>query len=197
MFEYIREDLRRFHDVDYVHAGQQHNSWDRFIEVIRISWHTPSLKALVVYRLGRWLNGTRQVPMWWPVIAVLTPLYWILRIYYRAAYDICLELSADIGPGLYIGHFGGICIQNCRLGINCAIQQEVRIGPTLNDADGPTIGNGVWIGAHARIEGRITVGDRATIAAGAKITSDVNEGCLMLGNPSRLCRKNYDNGAFL
>lgn len=200
MFENIREDLRRFHNVDHVYDGRQYSEyprWHRRIKVIRIFWHNPSFKALVAYRLGRWLRSMLRIPLWWPVIAVFTPAYWLLSMYYRVAYDICLELSADIGPGLYIGHFGGIRIRNCRLGTNCAIQQEVRIGSTLNSAHGTTIGNRVWIGAHSRIEGQITVGDRATIAAGTKITSDVSEGCLILGSPARLCNKNYDNSAFL
>lgn len=200
MFEYIREDLRRFHFVDNSHFSRQSlqvPAWDRRIEEVRILWRNPSLKALIAYRLGRWLSGSRRLPFSWPVIAVLTPVYWLLRFYSRIAYDICLGLSADIGPGLYIGHFGGIRIENCRLGANCAIQQEVRIGPTLEGGLGPTIGNRVWIGAHSRIEGPIVVGDRATIAAGAKITGDVGEDCLMLGNPARLCQRNYDNSAFL
>jgi serine O-acetyltransferase len=200
MFEYIREDLRRFHFVDNSQDGRQSfqvPSWNRRIEEVRIFWRNPSLKALVAYRLGRWLSTALRFPLWWPALVILAPAYWLLRLYFRAAYDICLERSADIGPGLYIGHFGGIRIRNCRLGANCAIQQEVQIGPTLEGNVGPTIGDRVWIGAHARIEGPITVGDRATIAAGARINSDVSEGCLMLGNPARVYQQDYDNSAFL
>jgi serine O-acetyltransferase len=200
MFEIVREDLRRFHDVGNVNGGQRYSEcpvWRRRIKVLRIFWHNPSLKALIVYRLGRWLNNALRIPLYWPVIAILAPTYWMLSMYYRVAYDICLELSADIGPGLYIGHFGGIRIRDCRLGKNCAIQQEVRIGSTSGSARGPTIGSHVWIGAHSKIEGQFAVGDRATIAAGTNITSDVCAGCLMLGNPARMCRKNYDNSAFL
>lgn len=200
MFENIREDLRRFHDVDNVHVGRQdihHPPWHRRIEAMRIFWHSPALKALAAYRLGRWLRNGLRIWLRWPSIAILTPVYCLLSFYYRIAYDIRLELSADIGPGLYIGHFGGIRIQNCRVGTHCAIQQEVRIGSKSNSADGPTVGNRVWIGAHSRIEGKITVGDQATIAAGTKITSDVSECSLMLGNPARVCKTNYDNSAFL
>lgn len=200
MFEHIREDLRRFHKLDHTRDGRQdllYISWDTGKAVIGVFLHSPGFKALGWYRLGTWLRVVSAVPYWWPVMVILTPVYWAMMTYYRVAYDIRLELSAEIGPGLYIGHFGGIHLRNCRIGKNCAIQHEVRICPASTDTDGPTIGNHVWIGAHSRIEGRVSVGDRATIAAGTNVTEDVRDGCLILGNPARVCRSNYDNSAFL
>jgi serine O-acetyltransferase len=121
----------------------------------------------------------------------------MLAAYVRLAYDIHLDETAEIGPGLYIGHFGGIRLRNCRLGANCAISQEVRIEPAANGSNGPVIGNRVWIGSHARIEGALRVGDGATIAAGAVVTRDVAPGCLVMGNPARVVQKDYDNSGFL
>ena len=82
-------------------------------------------------------------------------------------------------------------------GEHCAIQQEVCLEPTITGKHGPEIGDRVWIGAHARIQGNIHVGNRATIGAGTIITQDIPEGCLFLGNPSRLVLRNYDNSSFL
>lgn len=186
-FEYIREDLRHF-----CSNASEENS-----EVLRVLWSDPGLKALIAYRLGRWLRNVLRSPQWWPVVAILTPVYLLLTAYYRFAYDIYLEQSADIGRGLYIGHFGGIRLRSCYMGAYCAIQQEVYIGPASFGSVGPKIGDRVWIGAHSIIKGSITVGDRATIAAGSKIISDVGIGCLMLGNPARLGKNDYDNSGFL
>jgi serine O-acetyltransferase len=200
MFEHIREDLRRFHDIEYLREDLQRPQVSRAkgsIEIIRMLWDNPALKALITYRIGRWLQRARRFPVWWLVVVMVAPAYWLLTAYFRCAYDIYLEQSADIGSGLYIGHFGGIHLRNCRLGAHCAIQQEVWIGPAPQSTEGPKIGDRVWIGAHARIEGKVSVGDRVTIAAAAKITRDVGDGCLMLGNPARVGQMNYDNSAFL
>lgn len=187
IFESIREDLRHFCS----------NASEERSEVLRVLWNNPGLKALIVYRLGRWLRCALRSPLWWPVVVILTPVYLLLTAYYRFAYDIHLEQSADIGRGLYIGHFGGIRVRSCHIGAYCAIQQEVFIGPASPGLVGPRIGDRVWIGAHSIIKGSITVGDRATIAAGSRIISDVGIGCLMLGNPSRVGQNGYDNSGFL
>jgi serine O-acetyltransferase len=128
---------------------------------------------------------------------MLTPIQWLLTTYVQIAYDIHLDTSAEIGAGLYIGHSGGIRLSNCRLGANCAIQQEVRIGPAGKGEDGPDVGDRVWIGAHAIIQGAIRVGNGATIGAGAFVTKDVPAGSLVLGHPARVIKINYDNSKFL
>ena len=155
------------------------------------------LQALLAYRLDSWLRSLRPVPFLWPLILVLTPQVWILSVYVRLAYDIHLDNSADIGMGLYIGHFGGIHVQKCSIGSNCSIQQEVRIGPLQKGGKGPEIGNGVWIGTHAIIEGEVRIGDGATIGAGTVVKEDVPEGCLLMGNPARILKRNYDNSCIM
>lgn len=151
----------------------------------------------MIYRLGRWLLNAKKSPVCWPMVLVLTPVYWLLAAYMRLAFDIHLDKSADIGPGLYIGHFGGIRLRKCCLGANCSVQQEVRLEPSEGSDDGPIIGNNVWIGAHARVQGAVQVGNGATIGAGAFVTKDVAESCLVLGVPSRIVQNNYENSDIL
>jgi maltose O-acetyltransferase len=55
----------------------------------------------------------------------------------------------------------------------------------------------VWIGGHAKVLGGITVGDGATIGAGALITNDVPSRALMMGSPARVMSRDYDNMAIL
>lgn len=64
------------------------------------------------------------------------------------AYDIRLELSADIGPGFFIGHFGAIRPRRCRIGANCSIGPLTNIGAEA-DSRGPVIGDRVWISTGA------------------------------------------------
>jgi len=164
---------------------------------LRLLWSNFGLHALLTYRLGKWLKNGGSSPAAWLVRLLLWPLFSLLHLYVRLAYDIDLHLSAEIGEGLYIGHFGGIRLRHCRLGPHCAIQQQVVLEPEPGEPFGPVIGGRVWIGAHTRILGPIRVGDGATIGAGAVVLQDIPTRCLVLGNPARAIHRDYDNSDFL
>ena len=155
------------------------------------------LQALLVYRLGRWVHGAPRAPLRWFPALVLAPAYLLLVAYVRLAYDIRLDAGADIGPGFYIGHIGGIRIHRYRIGRRCSIHQQVVVGPRAPGGEAPVIGDRVWIGPHARLTGGIRVGDGATIGGGAEVTQDVPPGSLLLGRPSRVVAARYDNAPLL
>jgi serine O-acetyltransferase len=184
MFYQIRADILRFQQVE------KNNT-------IRLFFESPGLKTLIIYRFGRWLRNLASNPLRWPLVLVLTPAYWLMTAYMRFDCDIILDQTAEIGPGLYIGHFGGIRLRNCRIGTHCTINQEVCLEPNVGEDDGPIIGNRVWIGAHARIQGSVQVGDGSTVGAGAFVTKDVAGNCLVLGNPARVVQRDYDNSNFI
>jgi serine O-acetyltransferase len=159
------------------------------------------LQATLVYRfggmLGRWWHLPRpHFLLLWPLLPPGLLLYLLGILLARKGYGIRLDLSARIGPGLYIGHFGGIHVTNCTLGAHCSIAQQCKIGWPSEPA-GPKIGNRVWIGAHARVWGPITVADASTIAGGAYVNRDVAPRALMMGNPARVISNDYDNSQIL
>ena len=187
-FGHLRADLQRYH------FGPTPL---RPLMALRSIWTLPGFQAVAVYRLGRWLGACRRRPVGWPAL-LLTPVFWLLQAWVRAAYDIRLEQDADLGAGLYIGHLGGIRVAACRIGRHCAIQQEVRIHPATGErAQGPVIGDRVWIGAQATVIGPFRIAEQATIGAGAVVVNDVPARCLVLGNPARVARWDYDNSDFL
>lgn len=154
------------------------------------------LQATIVYRFGRELKR-RQGQFWlWPLLLPAWLLYWPAALFMRTGYGIRLSLSADIGSGFYIGHFGGIELSNCTLGPGCNVGEQTKVGnPT--EPLGPKIGTRVWIGGHARVRGGVNIGDGATIGAGARITGDVPPHALMMGSPARVTARNYDNSGIL
>jgi serine O-acetyltransferase len=154
------------------------------------------LQALVAYRLGRWLLRSRRDPYRWPLLPLGWSLYFLLNRYVRLAFDIRLELSADIGPGAYIGHFGGLHLRRCSIGANCSIGRLTHIGPAA-DGEGPVIGERVWIGAHVRILGAYRIGSGATVSAGAVVRRDIPDRALCLGDPARIVLRDYDNRSIL
>lgn len=154
------------------------------------------LQALLAYRLGRWLLRAGREYYLWPLLPVGWPLYYLLSRYVRVAFGIRLELSADIGAGFYIGHFGAIRIRRCRIGANCSIGRLTDIAPAAN-GPGPVIGDRTWIGAQAQIVGNYRIGSGATVGAGTVVRRDVPGGALYLGNPARVVMGNYDNSGIL
>lgn len=52
-----------------------------------------------------------------------------------------------------------------------------------------TIGEGVWIGAHATVCGGVHIGDHSVIGAGAVVLKDVPADCVVAGVPAHVIRK--------
>jgi serine O-acetyltransferase len=150
------------------------------------------LQALLAYRFGRWLLRAARKFYAWPILPIGWPLYYLLSRYVRVAFDIRLELSADIDPGFYIGHFGAIRVRRCRIGANCSIGRLTDIAPAGN-GPGPVIADRVWIGSHVQIVGSYRIGSGATVGAGAVVRQDIPEAALYLGNPACVVMRNYDN----
>ncbi len=165
------------------------------LRVVAIVWHGMGLQAVLVYRFGRLLRDLRPRVLAWPLLPAAWLLYGLAALVIRRAYGIRLGLSADIGAGFWVGHFGGIEVVNCRLGEYCSVGQQTKVA-RCGDAPGPQIGNGVWIGAHARIVGPFRVGDGATIAPGARVTTNVPGRVLAVGDPARVVSR-YDNSQIM
>ena len=54
------------------------------------------------------------------------------------------------------------------------------------------IGNDVWIGGNVTILPGITIGNNVVVAAGAVVTKDVPDNCVVGGVPARIL-KNIEN----
>lgn len=183
--------------ADTMHAVLQRRKPFHASDYPRLLWEHEGLQVLLIYRFGRWLGRVRKYSLGWVIAAPLYPAYWILSFCARKAYDIDLDQSANIAPGIHITHFGGIEVRNCSIGPNCYIGQQAKLKPADATGKGPVIGEMVYIGAHAQICGNFSVGDGATIGAGSVVTQDIPHHCLVLGNPGRIVQRDYDNSSFL
>lgn len=107
----------------------------------------------------------------------------------RDPHGISIEHGADIAPGLYIGHFGGIVVGNgAKVGSDCDISQGVTIGASGEGErrGSPVIGQRVYVGPGAKLCGPITVGDGARVDANAVVNRDVPAGATAVGIPARV-----------
>ncbi|TAJ92375.1 MAG: serine acetyltransferase [Gammaproteobacteria bacterium] len=185
-FPLIRQDLGRYFDPD---------QGANYFKKAKIFLDTPGLQATLVYRFGFWVE--RKVSSVWFRLP-LKLLYYFLDKAMVILWGIHIDPLAEIGGGLYIGHYGGVLIGPVRVGTDCNINHQVTMGLRADGIPGvPTIGNRVWIGAGSILFGAIRVGDGATIGPLTVVSRSLPNNVLVGGNPMRLVRKNYDNSALL
>jgi serine O-acetyltransferase len=110
----------------------------------------------------------------------------------RKRTSIEIHPGAQIGRRVFIDHGDGVVIgETAVVGDDVTIYQGVTLGGTGKDVGKrhPTIGNGVTIGAGAKVLGPITIGDHSKIGAGAIVLKDVPPYCTVVGNPGRIVKK--------
>lgn len=106
-----------------------------------------------------------------------------------------IEPRAALGQRLMLPHPNGVVIhEDAVVGDDCMIMQQVTIG-MIGDGEVPTLGNRIYVGAGAKIIGKVKVGDGARIGANAVVTQDVPAGCTAVGVPARLVQRTSDASA--
>lgn len=144
------------------------------------------LWVIGVYRFGRWAHFLRI-----PVIRLILKIVaFVLFKFVEVTTGISVPASAEIGKGLYIGHFGGIILHSdVKIGENCSIGPGVVIGTRgLGSVGAPTIGNNVYVGVGAKVLGNIKIGHRAKIGANAVVLQDIPEGATAVGVPAKVIK---------
>ena len=104
---------------------------------------------------------------------------------------IDIHPGAQIGKGFFIDHGTGVVIgETAVIGDDVTLYQGVTLGGTGKDTGKrhPTLGNGVTVGAGAKVLGPITLGNHVKVGAGAIVLKDVPDQCTVVGNPGRIVR---------
>lgn len=142
-----------------------------------------SIWAIWVYRLGRRILAWRDGPM----KPVALKSYWLLYRIVETGVGITLPISAEIGPGLRIWHFGNIIIHSdVVIGANCTLRHGVTIGNRYPDGPVPRLGDNVEVGAYAQILGDVKIGNDCKIGTMSVVLTDVPDGATAVGNPARV-----------
>lgn len=141
------------------------------------------LHIMLMFRVGKIIYSIK-LPLVSHVLKIIFQIIWFLLTTF---YSIWIDLTSKIGPGFYIGHFGGIVIRG-DFGNNCSIGQNVTVGSKgAGKSNGwPEIGNNVYIGAGAKIIGAIKVGNNTIVGANAVVTKDVPDNSLAVGVPATI-----------
>lgn len=78
----------------------------------------------------------------------------------------------------------------CTLGHECVIGPCSVLNPNVNISGGANIGEGVLLGTGSQVLQYLSVGDSATVGAGAVVTKNVPPGVTVVGVPARPLIKN-------
>lgn len=88
------------------------------------------------------------------------------------------------------GLYGIFISQGAILGHGCTVFHQVTIGSnTLEDSEkygAPKLGDGVYIGAGAKIIGAVKIGDNVRIGANASVTIDIPSNATVVSAPCRV-----------
>lgn len=105
----------------------------------------------------------------------------VLGRFVRAVFnsDIECRLPADV----HIPYPYGLVLHPAAvIGKKVTLMQQVTLGSSSTNPNvAPVLGDGVYIGAGARVIGDVRIGDRAVIGANAVITKDVPPGVTVVG----------------
>jgi serine O-acetyltransferase len=141
----------------------------------------PGIHAVVVLRFGQWCLRRHKL-----FRLVLDPIYAVLELLIHILWGIAIPRATRIGPGLYIGHFGGIVVSSrAVIGRNCNLSQNITIGVSGEGSKrgAPVIGDNVYIAPGARVFGGITIGNNVKIGANAVVHKDLPDNTIAVLDP--------------
>ena len=107
----------------------------------------------------------------------------------RALTGIEIHPCAQIGEKFFIDHGMGVVIgETTVIGDNCHLYQGVTLGGTSTKRAKrhPTLGEGVVVGAGAKIIGAVNIGDGAKIGAGSVVVTNVPPNATVIGVPGHV-----------
>jgi serine O-acetyltransferase len=167
MFRQLREDIESVFDRDPAARSG--------LEVLTCY---PGFHAIYIHKLAHWFWERR--------------LRWLGRFTShigRFLTGIEIHPGATLGKRLFIDHGMGVVIgETAQIGDDVTLYHGVTLGGTSwnKGKRHPTLGNGVVVGAGAKILGPIVVGSGAKIGSNAVVVKNVPPGATVVGIPGRV-----------
>ena len=135
-------------------------------------------QAIQAYRIAHWLwiEGRRDLAR-----------FFQMRV--SEVFGVDIHPAARIGKGIMIDHAHSIVIgETATVGDNVSMLHSVTLGGTGKEEEDrhPKIGDGVLIGAGAKVLGNIRVGKCSRVAAGSVVLEEVPPCKTVAGVPARI-----------
>ena len=116
-------------------------------------------------------------------------LAYLIQMLVSNKFSVDIHPFATIGKGILMDHAHGIVIgETAKIGDNVSLLHSVTLGGTGKEEGDrhPKIGNGVLLGAGAKVLGNIKIGDCAKVASGSVVLTDVPERKTVAGIPAKI-----------
>lgn len=168
-------DLGQAARADLVAVFERDPACHRFLQPILFF---KGYQALQSYRIAHWLwrQGRRD-------------LAYFVQMRTSEMFGVDIHPAAQIGRGVMIDHAHSIVIgETAVVGDNVSMLHSVTLGGTGKEEEDrhPKIGDGVLIGAGAKVLGNIHVGANSRIAAGSVVLADVPRCKTVAGVPAKI-----------
>lgn len=135
---------------------------------------TDGTMAMILYRCMQWSGRHR-----------LAPLEMLFNKLNATLCNCIIGRGADFGPEFVLIHSTGVVINgSVRGGRGILLEHQVTIGAERRAS--PILGDGIFVGAGAKIIGAVTIGDGARIGANAVVLEDVPAHSTAVGVPARI-----------
>ena len=105
------------------------------------------------------------------------------RFFANFNFTVLDEALVTIGDDCFIG-------PNVSIYTACHSTDPVERNSRRELAKPVTIGDNVWIGGSVTILPGVTIGSNVTIGAGSVVVKDIPDGCVAVGNPCRVVKRN-------
>lgn len=141
----------------------------------------PGVHAVLMYRLAHrlWLADWKLLGRWLAFVA-------------RWLTNVDIHPGADIGRRFFIDHGAGVVIgETAEVGDDVTLYHGVTLGGASwnKGKRHPTLGNGVLVGAGAKILGPVRIGDQARVGANSVVIKNVPACSTVVGIPGRVVQR--------
>lgn len=166
MFKTLREDIQAVRERD-----------PAAFSALQVVLLYPGLHAVWAHRLayGLWRARLRV-----PALGIAQITRWLTGIEIHPAAKIGARLFIDHGMGVVIG-------ETAEIGADVTLYHGVTLGGVslTKGKRHPTLGDGVVVGAGAKVLGAITIGTNTRIGANAVVVKDVGPDRVVVGVPGK------------
>lgn len=146
--------------------------------VIEVMTTYPGLHAIIFHRIANrlWRHGFRYMAR-------------VLAFINRVWTNIDIHPGATIGQRFFIDHGAGVVIgETAEVGDDVTLYHGVTLGGTSwnKGKRHPTLGNGVIVGAGAKVLGPVILGDKVRVGSNSVVVKDVPAQRTVVGIPGKI-----------
>lgn len=119
----------------------------------------------------------------------IRPLAFYLQNRVSEVFGVDIHPAARMGKGILIDHATSVVIgETAVAGNDVSMLHEVTLGGTGKESGDrhPKVGNGVLIGAGAKILGNVHIGEGSKVAAGSVVLNEVPPHATVAGVPAKI-----------